>query len=75
MAEFGRIMIISGIVIALCGVVLLYAAGQFEWLNRLPGNFVIERENARIFFPLTTMILVSVIGTLILNLVLRFFRR
>ncbi|MCC7241821.1 MAG: DUF2905 domain-containing protein, partial [Acidobacteria bacterium] len=38
---------------------------KLPWLGRLPGDFVIERENFRLYFPLGTSIVVSVILTLL----------
>lgn len=58
------------------GIVLILAALAWPWLRqlplgRLPGDIAIQRENFRFYFPLMTMILVSVV----LSLVLMFFRR
>ncbi len=41
----------------------------------LPGDFRIEGERYKIYFPLATMILVSIIGTILLNIIARVFRR
>ncbi len=75
MADFGRILIIIGLVIAFAGVVILVAGRVFPWLGNLPGDFNIEGENFNIYFPLATMILISILGTILLNIVLRIFRR
>jgi hypothetical protein len=47
----------------------------FPWLGNMPGNLSYEGENFKIYFPLGTMILVSILGTILLNVVLRIFRR
>ncbi|KIL46117.1 DUF2905 domain-containing protein [Jeotgalibacillus campisalis] len=60
--------------IMLIGAVLL-AAGflmQFIKLGRLPGDFVIKRENMTIYFPIVTSILISVILTGIFFIIGRF---
>lgn len=75
MVEFGRLLLIIGGTIALAGIFVLIAAKYFPWLGNLPGDFEIEGENYRIYFPLATMILVSLLGTILLNIVLRIFRR
>ena len=75
MAEIGRLLLILGLVIALVGL-LIWAGGRFfPWLGNLPGDIRIERENFRFYFPLTTMVLLSVIGSIILNIIIRIFRR
>ncbi len=75
MVEFGRLLVIIGATIALVGILVLVAAKYFPWLGSLPGDFEIEGENFRIYFPLATMILVSLLGTILLNIVIRVFRR
>lgn len=75
MIEMGRLLLILGLVIALVGLLFWGAGRFFPWLGNLPGDIRIERENFRLYFPLTTMILLSVIGSIILNIIIRIFRR
>ncbi|MCB9418509.1 MAG: DUF2905 domain-containing protein [Ardenticatenaceae bacterium] len=75
MAEMGRLLLIFGVVIALVGLVLLGAGRFLPWLGHLPGDIRIERENFKLYFPLATMILLSVIGSIVLNILIRIFRR
>ncbi len=75
MADLGRLLLIIGLVIAFTGGLLLLASRYLPWLGNLPGDIRVERENLRLYFPLATMILVSLIGTILLNIVIRIFRR
>jgi hypothetical protein len=55
------------------GVVLLIAGLLWPWLGkiplgRLPGDIVINRPNIRIYIPITTMIVISLIISLIMKL-------
>lgn len=75
MADFARILIITGLAIAFAGLILLVALRLFPWLGNLPGDFRFEGRNYRIYFPLATMLLISILGTIILNIVVRIFRR
>ena len=64
-----RILIIIGLLALLLGLL-------WPWLSklpfgRLPGDIVIERENLKLFFPITSMILLS----LVVSLILWLFRR
>ena len=57
-------------------VVLLVLGGAFLLLgrlgiDRLPGDLVFRRGNATFYFPIGLMILISVVGTIVLNLVIR----
>lgn len=59
----GRTLIIIGIVLVILG--LLWPWLQKSGLGRLPGDIVLERDNFRFYFPLTTSIIVSIIITLL----------
>lgn len=70
-AEIGRWLIVVGILVAALGALLLLF-DRVPWLGRLPGDIRIERGNVRIYVPLATSLLLSVVLTVLLNL---FFRR
>lgn len=67
-----KILIAIGIATLAIGILLYVAPGALGWFGRLPGDINIERGNTRFFFPLTSMIIVSIVLTIIVNL---FFRR
>ena len=67
----GSLLIALGIGLAIVG--LLVSVGGFGWFGRLPGDIRIERETTRIYFPLASMILISVVLNLIFYLIRRFF--
>ena len=75
MIEFGRILVIVGIAITIVGSVLWFAGRYLPWLGHLPGDIRYESDNVRIYFPLATTILISIIGSLILNVLVRLFNR
>jgi uncharacterized membrane protein len=68
----GKVLIGLGAALLLLGLVVQYAPGLVSWFGRLPGDINISRDGSRIFIPITSMIIVSLVLTLILNL---FFRR
>lgn len=63
-----KILILLGIIIVLIGVIWLYGGKYFYWVGRLPGDIKIEKENFKFYFPITTMILASILFSLILRL-------
>jgi hypothetical protein len=65
--------VIVGVVIAVIGLVWLLAR-SIPWLGKLPGDIAIERENFRIYFPLASSILLSLVPTDIMWLVRCFAR-
>ncbi len=75
MATLARVLMILGVVIFVVGGLLYLGARLNLPLGRLPGDIRIERENLTCIFPVVTMILVSVILTVVLNLVIRFLNK
>jgi hypothetical protein len=75
MIDFGRIMLIIGLALALVGGIILLASRFFPWMGNLPGDFSFESGNMKIYVPLATMLLISILGTLLLNIFLYIFRR
>lgn len=67
----GRYIILAGLLIVMVGVIVYFFGNKLHWIGRLPGDIRIERENFRFYFPITTMILFSVLLTVIVNLVRR----
>ncbi len=67
----GILLIVAGV--ALVAVGLLVLTGGLSWFGRLPGDIRIERGNVRFYFPLASMLLVSLALTLIVNLLRRLF--
>ncbi|MBD0354172.1 MAG: DUF2905 domain-containing protein [Actinomycetota bacterium] len=70
MEGIGKLLIGGAIVLLVLGG-LFVLLGRFG-LDRLPGDLVFRRGNFTVYFPIGLMILLSVIGTIVLNL---FFRR
>lgn len=67
--RFGKIMVVAGICIAVAGLVVWLLGDKLRFLGKLPGDIFIEKENVRIYFPITTMLLLSVVLSFILWLV------
>jgi len=68
--SLGRMVLYIGIVLVLIGAFFILV-GKVPWFGRLPGDIVYRREGLTIFLPITTMLLVSVVLTLLLNVVWR----
>jgi hypothetical protein len=66
----GPLIIIAGLAIVLIGV--LVWSGALSWFGRLPGDIRVERESVRVYFPLVSMLVLSVVISLVLYLVNRF---
>lgn len=64
MNEFGKWLIVLGLLLAGVGLVL-WLGPKIPWLGRLPGDIAVERPNFKFYFPLTTCIILSVALTLL----------
>ncbi|HET9746112.1 MAG TPA: DUF2905 domain-containing protein [Chitinophagaceae bacterium] len=71
--ETGKWIIGIGAVIVIIGVIVYFFHDKLNWIGRLPGDIRVEKENFRFYFPITTMILFSLLGTLIIWLIRKFF--
>jgi len=69
----GKYLIVIGLFILAVGVVIYFLGNRMNWFGRLPGDIRVEKENIRIFIPLTTMILLSILITLIINIFKKIF--
>lgn len=67
----GKYVIIIGGCLIVAGVVIYFFHDKMHWIGRLPGDIRIEKGNSRFFFPITTMIIFSLVLTLIVNLIKR----
>ena len=63
-----RWFIIAGIILIVVGAILHFAPGILGWFGKLPGDINIRSENSRVFIPITSMIIISVVLTIVLNL-------
>jgi hypothetical protein len=76
MIEFGRILLIIGLAIGAWWAGLFCSPAAFSpgWAV-CPGDFYFESHNLKFYVPLVTMLLVSILGTVLLNIFLYIFRR
>ncbi len=72
---FARLLIIFGLLIALIGGILFLISKSGLPLFHLPGDIRIQTSNFTCFFPLATMIIVSVVLTVLLNVIIRLINK
>ncbi len=80
MPEFGvlgKMLIFMGLGIVAIGIILsligkLPSEGSgLGWLGKLPGDFLVKRDNFTLYFPLSTSIIISIVGSIVLYLFMR----
>ncbi len=70
--NWGKLLIYIGLTIALLGVIITAIDINFNWFGSLPGDIKIEKKNVRLFFPITSMITITILLNLIIY-ILRLF--
>ena len=66
----GKLLMIAGAVLFLLGLLVAYGP-KIPFLGRLPGDIVIRREGGNFYFPIVTCIVLSILGSLLLNWISR----
>ncbi|MBA4139596.1 MAG: DUF2905 domain-containing protein [Segetibacter sp.] len=65
--QSGKYIIIFGVVVIILGMVVYFFHNKLHWFGRLPGDIKIERGNFKFYFPIVTMIILSLLFSLIIN--------
>lgn len=68
----GIFFIVAGVLIALIGV--LVSTGTLVWFGHLPGDIRVEKPNARVYIPITSCLIVSIVFSLTIYLFRRWIR-
>ena len=74
MSNLAKIIIFTGLILIFIGILLLLFGNIFSWFGRLPGDIRIQKENFSFYAPLTSMLLLSLFLTLIINLIIRLLK-
>jgi hypothetical protein len=69
--QTGKYIMMAGALIVLVGLFWYFLGNRLHWLGRLPGDIRIEREGFRFYFPFTTMVLLSLLLSGVLNILRR----
>ncbi len=72
-SDTGKYIILAGLLLVVVGTAVYFLHDKLHWIGRLPGDIRIEKENFRFYFPITTLILLSVLLNLIIVLVRKIF--
>jgi ABC-type Na+ efflux pump permease subunit len=72
--SFGRWMIVIGLGLAAIGVLMVLLSRAGIPIGRLPGDIRLQGQNITCLIPLASMILISLILTIAINLLLRLFK-
>ncbi|HNG06879.1 MAG TPA: DUF2905 domain-containing protein, partial [Saprospiraceae bacterium] len=65
-------LIIAGVILIIIGLIYYFFQDKLGWLGRLPGDFSYKKDNFSFFAPITTMLILSILLSVIINLIRRF---
>lgn len=68
-SQIGRVLLVGAVVLAVLGVVFL-AAGALG-ASRIPGDLSFGKRNVRVYVPIATSVILSIVATIVLNLLVR----
>ena len=74
MEGLGKILLIAGGVIIVIGLLLVFSQ-HIPFLGKLPGDIFVKKDNFSFYFPIVTFLIISVLLTVIINIILYFLRK
>ena len=73
MQQSAKLIIFIGLLIVIAGIILYFVGDKLHWLGHLPGDIRVEKENFSFYMPITTMILLSVVVSVLIRIYKHFF--
>ena len=70
----GKLLITFGLILISAGFIIHFFGDKLSWFGNLMGDFSYKGDKIRIYFPFTSMLIVSIVLTLILNIFSRIFK-
>jgi thiosulfate reductase cytochrome b subunit len=67
MAPAGKLIVLVGLILVVIGI-LLWLSPKIPWLGKLPGDFHYEGKGVKIYFPLATCLILSIVISVVLFL-------
>ena len=74
MPQIGKVLILCGIFMFFSGCFLVFFSDKIKWFGNMPLDFIYESDSTHFFAPIGSMILLSVMLSIIANLIFRFFK-
>ena len=72
-ADTGKYIIGFGLLVVFIGLMIYFFHDKLHWVGRLPGDIRVEKENFRFYFPIMTMILLSIFISLLIWVIRKLF--
>lgn len=73
MKDVGKLMVVAGCFLILAGFIAWFGGDKLKWIGKLPGDISVKKPGFSLFVPITSMILVSILLSLIIWVLRKFF--
>jgi len=67
----GKLILVFGVILVVVGLVLTFAPGLLGWFGHLPGDIRREGPHGSFYFPITSMLVVSIVLSILISLLFR----
>jgi hypothetical protein len=74
MEQFGKIFVVTGIIIILVGLIVWFFGDKLTWFGNLQGDVKIEKGKFRFYAPITSMLLISIVISVIVFLIRKYWQ-
>lgn len=74
MEGIGKILLIVGGIIVILGLILIFSQ-HIPFLGKLPGDIFVKKEGFSFYFPIGTLLILSILVTIIVNVILHFLNK
>ncbi len=74
MEAIGKVLLIAGGIVVILGLILIFSQ-HIPFLGKLPGDIFIKKDGFSFYFPIVTFLILSILITVIVNVILYFFQR
>jgi hypothetical protein len=74
MEGLGKILLIVGGIIVILGLILVFS-NHIPFLGKLPGDIFVKRDGFSFYFPIVTLVILSIVITIIVNVILHFLNK
>ena len=74
MEGLGKILLIVGGIIVILGLILIFSQ-HIPFLGKLPGDIFVKKEGFSFYFPIVTLLILSILVTIIVNIILHFLNK
>lgn len=74
MENAGKVIFGIGLILVIIGLGLWFLGDKLSWFGHLPGDIRVERPGFRLYAPITSMVIISIVLSVILSLLLRLFK-